>query len=150
VTKKTRDESEPARIRELFRDSGNRITPQRRAILTIIQEHRRHLSADEIYDLARREVPRLSLSTVYRTLELLKELNLVRELQLAGDYARYETQSQEHQHLVCLRCGKVLEFQCDHCAAVHQKLAREYGFRITGGRVELFGYCGECTRARHN
>jgi Fe2+ or Zn2+ uptake regulation protein len=126
------------------------MTPQRRAILTIIREHGGHLSADEIHDLARREVPRLSLSTVYRTLEFLKELDLVSELQLAGDHSRYEAQSQEHQHLVCLNCGKVVEFQCGHCAAVHQKVASEHGFSITSGRVELFGYCEECARARHN
>jgi len=148
--KRTRDESDPARIRELFRDSGNRITPQRRAILTIIQEHRGHLSADEIYDLARREVPRLSLSTVYRTLEFLKDLDLISELHLAGDHSRYEAQSHEHQHLVCLSCGKVVEFECGHCAAVHQKLAGDYGFDITSGRVELFGYCEECGRERQN
>jgi len=108
------------------------------------------LSADEIFYLARREVPRLSLSTVYRTLDLLKELDLVSELHLAGDQSRYEAQSDEHQHLVCLGCGKIVEFQCAHCAAVHQRLASEHGFSITAGRVELFGYCEECARARHN
>jgi Fe2+ or Zn2+ uptake regulation protein len=139
-----------AEIAELLRARGNRITPQREAILAIIREHAGHLSADEIYDLARRKVPRLSLSTVYRTLELLKGMDLVSELQLAGDHSRYEAQLQEHQHLVCLSCGKVVEFQCGHCSAVHQRLASEHGFSITGGRVEIFGYCEECARARHN
>jgi Fur family ferric uptake transcriptional regulator len=150
LVEKANDGSEPRRITELLRERGSRLTPQRRAILRIIREHEGHLSADEIYDLARREVPRLSLSTVYRTLDLLKELDLVSELQLAGDHSRYEAQSQEHQHLVCLSCGKVVEFQCAHCTAVHQRLASEHGFSITGGRVEIFGYCEECARARRN
>jgi Fe2+ or Zn2+ uptake regulation protein len=150
LTENVNDGPDPGGITELLRERGNRLTPQRRAILRIIRQHAGHLSADEIYDLARREVPRLSLSTVYRTLEFLKELDLVSELQLAGDHSRYEAQSHEHQHLVCLSCGKVVEFQCGHCAAVHQNLASEHGFSITSARVELFGYCEECAKARHN
>ncbi len=147
----TRDDSlQPGQITALLRERGNRVTPQRRAILAIIEEQGGHLSADEIYHLARREVPRLSLSTVYRTLELLKDLDLVSELHLAGDHYRYEAQSGEHQHLVCLSCGQVVEFECAHWAQMHQKLADEHGFKITGSRVELFGYCGDCSKARHN
>jgi Fe2+ or Zn2+ uptake regulation protein len=137
-------------ISQVLRERGNRITPQRRAILRIIQEHAGHLSADEIHDLARREIPRLSLSTVYRTLDLLKELDLVTELHLAGNHYRYEAQSGPHEHLVCLSCGKVIEFQCDHCAAMHEELSGEHGFEITGSRVELFGYCEDCAKAREN
>jgi Fur family ferric uptake transcriptional regulator len=150
LTGNAKDQSDSARIGELLRQRGNRVTPQRRAIVRIIREHTGHLSADEIYELARREVPRLSLSTVYRTLELLKDLDLISELQLAGDHSRYEAQSHEHQHLVCLTCGRVVEFQCGHCSAVHRRLAIEHGFSITGGRVEIFGYCEDCTKARHN
>lgn len=147
----TEDESlQPGQVTALLRERGNRITPQRRAILNIIQKQGGHLSADEIYHLARREVPRLSLSTVYRTLELLKDLDVVSELHLAGDYYRYEAQSGEHQHLVCLNCGKVVEFQCTHSTKIHQRLADQHGFKITSSRVELFGYCEECSKARNN
>jgi Fe2+ or Zn2+ uptake regulation protein len=147
----TKDErQQPGQVTALLRLRGNRVTPQRRAILKIIQEQGGHLSADEIYYLARKEVPRLSLSTVYRTLELLKDLDLVSELQLAGSHYRYEAQSGEHQHLVCLSCGKVIEFQCAHWAEMHRKLADQHGFKITGSRVELFGYCEECSNVRNN
>ena len=147
----TKDESlQPGQVTARLREHGNRVTAQRRAILEIIQEQGGHLSADEIYHLARREVPRLSLSTVYRTLELLKDLDLVSELHLAGDHYRYEAQSGEHQHLVCLNCGKVVEFQCAHSSKIHEKLADQHGFKITTSRVELFGYCEECSKARKN
>jgi Fe2+ or Zn2+ uptake regulation protein len=135
---------------QLLHECGNRITPQRRAILQTILEHPGHLSADEIHDLARREIPRLSLSTVYRTLDLLKGLDLVSELHLAGNHYRYEAQSSQHQHLVCAGCGKVIEFQCAHCAGMQKKLSTELGFRVTGSRVELFGYCEACARERNN
>lgn len=141
---------EPGQVAAVLGERGNRVTPQRRAILEIIQKQGRHLSADEIHQLARREVPRLSLSTVYRTLELLKELDLVSELHLAGDHHRYEAQSGEHQHLVCLNCGKVLEFRCARSTKIHQELADRHGFKITAGRVALFGYCAECSKARNN
>lgn len=143
-------QQEVGQIAAQLRQQGNRVTPQRRAILRIIQEQEAHLSADEIYYLARREIPRLSLSTVYRTLDLLKDLNLVSELHLAGNHYLYEAQSGEHQHLVCVSCGKVVEFQCPHCSETHRQLAGRHGFKITGSRVELFGYCQECARARSN
>ncbi len=134
----------------LLRERGNRVTLQRRAILKIIEEEGRHLSADEIFYLARKQVPRLSLSTVYRTLDLLKELDLVTELRLGDDHYRYEAQSDQHQHLVCLECGKVIEFRCRHLGEVHDQLARRHEFEITGSRVELLGYCDACYRARRN
>ncbi len=142
------DYARPSRTVALLKERGNRVTLQRRAILKTIEEQGRHLSADEIFHLARNQVPRLSLSTVYRTLDLLKELELVRELRLGDDHYRYEAQSDQHQHLVCLECGKVIEFRCIHLGNVHDQLARRYDFEITGSRVELLGYCDACCRER--
>jgi Fur family ferric uptake transcriptional regulator len=106
------------------------------------------LSAEEIFALAQRQHPRPSLATVYRTLRLLTELGLVRELRLNGDRYRYEVErGQAHQHMVCLGCGKVIEFTCSHCNNVHRGLADQYGFQITNARVKLMGYCADC-RAR--
>ena len=128
-----------------LRAEGRRITPQRALILRILREQRGHLSADGIHALARRERPRLSLSTVYRTLDLLKALGLVKELRLDDERYHYEViGAGEHQHLVCLGCGKVIEFQCAHCVQMHQDLADRHGFQITGSRVELLGYCAAC------
>jgi len=131
----------------LLRAKGKRITPQRRLILQIIQEHKGHLDVDEIHLRAKGRYPRLSLSTVYRTLDLLRELDLVKELGLATDRRHYEAKPrEEHQHLICLGCGKVIEFQCAHCIDIHRDLADQYGFQITGSRVELLGYCPECAK----
>jgi Fur family ferric uptake transcriptional regulator len=127
--------------------TGERITPQRRLIARILQEQGGHLSAEEIHQLARRQQPRLSLATVYRTLRWLKEAGLVHELRLNGERHRYEVERQEpHQHMVCLNCGRVIEFTCGHCPEVHGDLADQHGFRITGARVKLLGYCADCTR----
>jgi Fur family ferric uptake transcriptional regulator len=134
-----------------LRAAGGRVTPQRRLIAGILQEQGGHLSAEEIYLLARRRHSRVSLATVYRTLRWLKESELVRELRLNGDRYRYEiAQDETHQHMVCLECGKVIEFTCGHCADVHGDLAGKYGFRITGARVKLLGYCADCQARQHN
>jgi Fe2+ or Zn2+ uptake regulation protein len=133
------------RLEREFRAAGGRLTPQRRLIASILQEQGRHLSAEEIYLLARRQHPRLSLATVYRMLRRLKESGLVRELQLAGNCHHYEIKRGEgHQHMVCLGCGRVIEFTCNHCKEVHSDLADQYGFEITGARVKLSGYCTDC------
>ena len=133
------------RWEQRLRSAGARITPQRRLIASILQEQGGHLSADEIHRLARRRHPRLSLATVYRTLRWLRESGLVRELRLNGDRHRYEIEREEaHQHMVCLECGRVIEFTCEHCSDVHRDLAVQYSFRITGARVKLFGYCADC------
>jgi Fur family ferric uptake transcriptional regulator len=77
-------------------------------------------------------------------------MDLVSELHLDGDHYRYEARSTVHQHMVCKNCGEVIEFLCGHYARVHERLASEYGFRITSSRVELLGYCEECSKALDN
>jgi len=138
-------------LEQTLRGVGVRITPQRRLIAGILLDQGGHLSADEIHQLARREHPRLSLATVYRTLRWLKERGVVRELRLHGNRYRYEiAQEETHQHMICLNCGKVIEFTCRHCADVQQYLVREHSFRVTGVRVKLLGYCAECQAHIHN
>jgi Fe2+ or Zn2+ uptake regulation protein len=127
-----------------------RMTPQRRLIARVLQDQDRHLSAEEILALARRHDPRLSLATVYRTLRRLKESGLVRELWLHGDRYYYEVNRGEgHQHMICLGCGRVIEFTCHHCPDVHGALAHRHNFQIIGARVKLLGYCADC-QARIN
>jgi len=89
---------------------GLRVTNQRALLLGLIREGKGHLDADELYRRAREKQPRLSLSTVYRTLQLLKKLSLVEELHFDETHHHYEVKpSDEHHHLVCLGCGKVIE-----------------------------------------
>jgi len=135
-------------LRELtraVRAQGLRLTPQRQLVLRLLQEQGGHLSADELYALARQRQPHISLSTVYRALDTFEELGLVRALHLQGQQHRYEIAREgSHHHMICLGCGKVIEFECDHCAQVHQDLAEYHGFEITASRVQLLGYCADC------
>lgn len=129
--------------------AGGRVTPQRRLIASILQEQDGHLSADEIYLLARQQHDSISLATVYRTLGRLKESGLVRELRLTGDRCHYEI-DKAHQHMVCLLCGQVIEFACTHYRDALDDPANQYGFQITSVRVKLLGYCADCQARMHN
>ena len=120
-------------------------TEQRRLILEIIQQVDRHLDADEIYQQARLKSPSISLSTVYRSLQLFKELGLVEEHQFDVMRRYYETTPRsKHHHMVCLGCGRIFEFKCPSAERLKSRISREEGFKVTDAEVRLAGYCPEC------
>ncbi len=126
---------------------GLRITSQRALILEIIRHGRGHLDADEIYRRAREKKPRLSLSTVYRTLHTLKNLGLVEEVHFDEEHHHYEVKpATEHHHLVCLGCGQVVEFQYPLARLVKRNVTEAKDFEITGSEVRMTGYCAKCHR----
>jgi Fe2+ or Zn2+ uptake regulation protein len=123
------------------------MTNQRASILEIIRQG--HLDADEVYRRARDKQPRLSLSTVYRTLRRLKELGLVDELHFDEAHHHYEVKPPaEHHHLVCLGCGKIVEFESKLSQRIKQGIARKQGFEVTGVEVHMTGYCSKCRQRR--
>jgi len=129
--------------------TGMRLTKQRALILEIIRRGQGHLDADEVYRRARVKQPRLSLSTVYRTLQLLKKLGLVEEVHFDEAHHHYEVKPpSEHHHLVCLGCGKVIEFHYPLTRYVKRKVPEAQDFEITGTEVRMTGYCSKCCQAR--
>ncbi len=128
--------------------SRHRVTGQRRALLEIIQAQGEHLDADELYRLARRRYPRLSLSTVYRTLGLLRDLGLIDEVHLGEDHHHYEVKpSTVHHHLICLRCGRVEEFSSVLAEELAASVAREHDFEMHEVRIDVSGLCASCRKA---
>jgi len=122
-----------------------RFTNQRALILEIIHHGEGHLDADEVYRRARDKQPRLSLSTVYRTLQMFKKLGLVEELHYDDTHHHYEVKpSAEHHHLVCLSCGKIVEFECQATQEMRDNIGRQKGFEVTGVEVWMTGYCAKC------
>ncbi len=127
--------------------SGLRATSQRALILEVIR--RGHLDADEIYRQAREKQPRLSLSTVYRTLQTLKKLDLVEEVHFDEEHHHYEVKpAAEHHHLVCIGCGRVVEFQYPLARLVKRNVTEAKDFEITGSEVRMTGYCPKCRQER--
>lgn len=133
-----------AEVEQFLRASGKRLTRERRLIIRIIEDSP-HLDASEIYALARKEDPKISLSTVYRTMTMLKELGLVEASDLGEDHYHYEVHLQEHYHLVCLGCGKVIEIPPPDAI---KQLGKEQGFEVVGVKLQIFGYCKECQAKR--
>jgi len=126
---------------------SRRRTEQRQLVLEIIQRAKGHLDADEIYQQARQQSSNISLSTVYRSLQLFQELGLIEEHQFDGTRRYYETTPQsKHHHLVCLGCGRVFEFKCSSTERLKSRISKAEGFRVTDAEVRLVGYCPDCQR----
>jgi len=127
--------------------AGRPLTAQRRLVMELLRETEGHTDAKELYRRASARDPSISPATVYRSLNLFKELGLVQERRLGKVRCYYELrQSPEHQHLVCQGCGKVIDFESPLVQQLVETIRRGQGFDVT--RVELYleGYCAECER----
>jgi len=137
------------KTRQTLNVTGLRVTNQRTLIMEILRQGDGHLNADEVYHRAREKQPRLSLSTVYRTLQALKKVGLVEEVHIGLTRHYYEMKhATEHHHLVCLECGRVVEFQYPLARLVKRKIIEAKDFDITGSEVRMTGYCPACRRKR--
>ena len=135
--------------RELLNTEGLRVTTQRALILDIIRRRQGHLDADEIHRQAQITQPRISLSTVYRTLQVLKKLQLVKEVRFDESHHHYEIKSSTiHHHLVCLNCGRVIEFNYPLARLVKRNVAEAKDFEITGSELQITGYCSDCRKKK--
>ena len=131
--------------RHMIYSAGRRMTPQRAALLEIIQEASDHLDAEEIHRRARERGASLSISTVYRTLDLLKRLELVDELHLWDEHHHYESRTaQEHCHLICRRCGGVTELSGGVVEEMKALASRDGGFQIERAQLDFTGLCRHC------
>ena len=134
-----------ATSRKTLDRAGMRLTSQRALILDIIRQG--HFDADEIYRRAREKAPRISLSTVYRTLQKLKKLGLVGELHFDEGHHHYEEKpSAEHYHLVCLGCGKVIELRQPLSDFIKRNVSEAKDFDVVETEVRVTGYCAKCRK----
>ena len=123
------------------------LTSQRKILLDIIHEVDRHINAREIYQRACSKDYTISLATVYRSLSLFKEMGLIEEMQLGDQRCYHEAKSSlEHQHLVCMNCGKIIEFQSPLVPRLINKVQTEYAFQITKTTLFLEGQCSQCAK----
>jgi Fe2+ or Zn2+ uptake regulation protein len=124
---------------------GHFLTNQRQLLLKLMRDAEGHIDAKELYRRASAKDESISPATVYRTLNLFKELGLVDEMRLGKVRCYYEVrQSSEHQHLVCKGCGKVMEIQNPYFNKLVGAVRKEHGFRVTKAELYLEGYCPEC------
>jgi len=134
-------------VRHLLSSSSQRVTSQRTLLLDLLHRSGGHLDADELYRRARTKNTRISLSTVYRNLQLFKRLGLIEERHFDEEHHHYEVKSgEEHQHLLCIRCGKVVEIDYPASRRFKANLRKKYDFDITGVEIHMTGLCSDCRK----
>jgi len=127
-----------------LRQRGVRLTPQREMILDAIHHEDEHLTADEIYQRVQARSPAINIATVYRTLELFKDLHIIHEINL-GDCTRYELcQDEPHHHLVCQACGATISLDHAILAPLESKLKKQFGFKAHMEHMVIYGQCAKC------
>jgi Fur family ferric uptake transcriptional regulator len=138
-------------FKSILKEKGLKVTRQRVLILEVLSKcEDKHLTAEEIYELVRKELPEIGLATVYRTIQLLLSLDLIESVQIGDGYVRYEIgrmdekSSHHHHHLICLECGKVMSFTDDLLDELEKKIMNDVSFQVVNHEVKLFGYCKEC------
>ena len=129
---------------------GLKNTPQRRLIVDVFFTSGKHLSTEELYDRVRAVDDGVGQATVYRTLKLLCEADLAREMHFGDGTARYEpiTDDSHHDHLICTACGRNQEFVNEDIERLQEELAARYGFVLTSHRMYLYGVCDQCRKKK--
>jgi Fur family ferric uptake transcriptional regulator len=126
-------------------EQGYRLTPQRVMIVSAIENSDGHISAEEIYAQVAAKYPQVNVSTVYRTLELLKRLGLVTETDFGEGRVRYHPAGKgHHHHLVCTECGSVIDLDESMLSSLESMLLREYKFIADLRHLAIFGRCAKC------
>ena len=132
------------RLKQFIETKGLRNTPQRNAIVELVFSSDEHFNADELWDRIRKTRIRTSRATVYRTISLLEEAGLLHEIDLGDDQKTYDpnfVDSPAHNHLVCIDCGKVLEFEDSHIQIMNDCAARRLGFKTTRQTLKIEACC---------
>ena len=139
-------EIEQRRFRDYVREQGLRMTAERLALFDEVFAQHGHLDAGELLEGLRKRGSKISRATVYRNLELLEACGLVRKHQMGGRQRLYEHVhgGQNHDHLVCRECGRVVEFVSVGIAALQKEICRAHGFADTGHSLQILSRCVEC------
>lgn len=129
-----------SRIERLCSEQGLRMTGQRRVIARILSAAKDHPDVEEVHRRANAEDPRISMSTVYRTLKLFEQKGILERHDFGLKRGFYEVASREHHdHLIDVATGRVIEFRNEDIEALQERIARELGFKLVGHRLELYG-----------
>lgn len=131
-----------------------KLTPRREHVLRVMLENKdKHLSAEEVYNLVKLRAPETGLATVYRTLELFSEHDIIHGMDFGDGRKRYELvdpadDGHHHHHLICTRCGKIMEVDEDLLEHLEHKISSKYEFQIDDHQLKVFGLCSECQKKK--
>jgi len=138
------------RLQEYVRGRGGRMTRQRDQVAEVFFSLGGHPGVEQVVNEVRKQHPRIGPATVYRTMKLLCDAGLVGMREFGEGFARYEALApqEHHDHLLCTGCGRIIEFGEEAIEALQQQVTRRYGFEMHHHRLDIYGLCRECVRAR--
>ena len=129
-------------------EKGYKVTQQRLAVFEFINSRDDHPTADQIHKEIKKKYPTMSLATVYQALHLLKEVGLVQELGFNDKSSRYDPNIMPHINIVCLNCGKIYDYEAESVKKMWSKIVAELRFKPVGQRLDIYGYCDECSKEK--
>lgn len=140
--------SEKERITEYilnnFKSAGSKITNQRKKIILEVLRKGGHLSADELYNLIRKKTKNIGYATVYRTLKIMKDTGIIRAREFGDGRARFEIELSHHDHMICIKCKKVIEFECKEIERYQEEVSSKSNFKMITHKLEIYGLCSNC------
>ena len=140
-----------AQFKQLLRSNGLKFTRQRETILSALYNHPGHFTPEELHRLIKERNPDLNtgIATVYRTLSLLENAGIVTSISFGTQGKKYELGLKaHHDHLICTKCGKILEFFDEAIERKQERIAREFGFTMEDHSLKIFGICPDCQKRR--
>lgn len=144
------DEFSMDQLKAIIRKMNLKVTHQRLLILKCFHDGRRHVTAQELFEKVVKKDDSIGFATVYRFLRSMADQNLVTEVRMGGLPARYElTPQKHHDHLTCTECGQIVEFENKTIESLQEKVALQFGFKLTNHLLELYGVCPKCQSAQH-
>ncbi len=123
---------------------GMRLTTQRQIILEELAKVTSHPTANEVYDMVRKRLPRIGLGTVYRNLELMADSGIILKLEVGGTQKRFDATVAPHYHVRCISCGKVDDIDIEVQAQINAQAAQASNYEVLGHHIEFTGICSDC------
>jgi Fur family peroxide stress response transcriptional regulator len=127
-------------------EKGTGLTKQREVVLQVIQKAEEHLTANEVFDAARRRLPTISFATVYNSLRYLKDAGMIAEISFGNGASRFDRKLKRHDHALCTVCGKLVDIEMEHPLELVERAAKYSNFKPESLEFTLRGSCPECVK----
>jgi Fur family ferric uptake transcriptional regulator len=140
------------KLKQVVKQKGLKYTKQREIVFETILDYDKHLSAEELYGAITKKYPneKVGIATVYRALSFLEEANLISSISLDQNTKKFETNLKaHHDHLICVKCNKIVEFVNEKIEQEQNKVAKELGFKLLDHTMYLYGICEKCSSKHH-
>jgi len=133
-------------LMEYLQERKLKLTPHRQLILDVFLNHEGHRSVEDIYRVVRKQDPRVGYTTVYRTMKILVDCGLAREIDLADGITRYEHlyNHEHHDHMICMQCGQSIEFYDPGIETLQDEASAQLGFKVLDHKLQIYGLCRDC------